>query len=251
MSAPSPKDGSAGDGVRDTLLGPDEGLFETMRAEGGRVPLLDRHLARMRRSAEALGLDAVPGAGALGAEVAAALAGAGAGPHRVRLTALASGAVRVEVVPLDPDPDPTAITLPGWWDPGAAIREHKTTRYAHFRRAVEEARARGAGHALLLDAAGRPGEAATASLVLVVAGRAVTPPVQGILAGVARGVLVEAGLVGEELVGADALAEAEEVVAVNALRGAMPVLVVDGRPVGDARPGPVAARLRRALAEAA
>ncbi len=35
-------------------LGPDEGLFETMRAEDGRVPLLARHLARIRRSAEAL-----------------------------------------------------------------------------------------------------------------------------------------------------------------------------------------------------
>ena len=34
-----------------------EGLFETMRAEGGRVPLLERHLDRLRASAAALGLD--------------------------------------------------------------------------------------------------------------------------------------------------------------------------------------------------
>ena len=42
---------------RGLLLG--DGLFETMRAAGGRVPLLWRHLARLREGARVLGL---PGA---------------------------------------------------------------------------------------------------------------------------------------------------------------------------------------------
>ena len=39
---------------RGLLLG--DGLFETMRAAGGRVPLLWRHLARLREGARVLGL---------------------------------------------------------------------------------------------------------------------------------------------------------------------------------------------------
>jgi branched-subunit amino acid aminotransferase/4-amino-4-deoxychorismate lyase len=230
-------------------LGPDEGLFETMRAEDGRVPLLARHLARIRRSAEALGLDRIPGDATLADEVARALAEAGPGPLRVRLTATAGGAVRAEPGPLDPDPPPTAVTLRGWWDPGAAIREHKTTRYEHFRAAAALARERGAGHAILLDRDGRPGEAATASVVVITGGRACTPPVRGILAGVARGILLEKGLVEEAVVDAGALRDAEEVVAVNALRGAMPITSVDGSPVGTGRRGPAAAALAAALAD--
>jgi len=37
-----------------------DGLFETMRAEHGAVPLLERHLARLGASISALGLDPAP-----------------------------------------------------------------------------------------------------------------------------------------------------------------------------------------------
>lgn len=229
-------------------FGPDEGLFETMRAEDGRVPLLEDHLARLAGSAAALGLTGMATPERVRAEVLAAVATAPREvPLRVRATATRAGALAVAVAPLDADPAPTAVTLPGWWDPAAAIREHKTTRYEHFRRAAAMAREHGAGHAVLCDDAGRPGEAATASLVVVSRERALTPPVRGLLAGVARGILVAAGLVREAPLGPRALLDAEEVIAVNALRGAMPLLEIDGRPVGAGRPGPWAARLSEAL----
>ena len=44
-----------------------------------------------------------------------------------------------------------------------------------------------------------------------------------------------------------ALGEARELIAVNAVRGASPVVELDGRPVGDGRPGPAALRLREIL----
>ena len=48
-----------------------EGLFETMRAEGGRVALLDRHLDRLEGSARALAWGPMPGAAPDAAAVAA------------------------------------------------------------------------------------------------------------------------------------------------------------------------------------
>ncbi|CAN0514070.1 unnamed protein product, partial [Phaeothamnion confervicola] len=64
-----------------------EGLFETMRAEGGRVALLERHLDRLTRSAQALGLAPMPERAAMRAAVAAALAAGPVAPRRVRLSA--------------------------------------------------------------------------------------------------------------------------------------------------------------------
>ena len=46
--------------LHDSVLEHGLGLFETMRTWGGRTPLLDRHLARMRSSARALGIDLDP-----------------------------------------------------------------------------------------------------------------------------------------------------------------------------------------------
>ncbi len=57
--------------------------------------------------------------------------------------------------------------------------------------------------------------------------------------GGAGGVAVEAGRYGPE-----ALLEADEAFLTNALMGVMPLLAVDGRPVGDGRPGPVTLLLR-------
>ena len=43
------------------------------------------------------------------------------------------------------------------------------------------------------------------------------------------------------------LEEARELIAVNAVRGARPVIELDGKPVGDGRAGPAALRLRKIL----
>jgi branched-subunit amino acid aminotransferase/4-amino-4-deoxychorismate lyase len=47
-----------------------------------------------------------------------------------------------------------------------------------------------------------------------------------------------------------ALARAREIVALNAVRGAVPVVRLDGAPVGTGAPGPFAAQLRAVLAAA-
>jgi branched-subunit amino acid aminotransferase/4-amino-4-deoxychorismate lyase len=51
----------------------------------------------------------------------------------------------------------------------------------------------------------------------------------------------------EERCGLDALLDADEAFTTSSIREVMPVVSVDGKPVGDGRPGPAAARLQAAI----
>ena len=231
-----------------------EGLLETMRAEGGRVRLLGLHLERLFASATTLGLAPMPGITRMRDAVGAALADAGPGPARVRLTATPAPTLLVEVTreeALAPHPQAvTAISDRGAWSPGLRIAEHKTLSYAGHRWSQRHAEEHDAGHALLLDADGRLGEAALASAFCVVDGALLTAPARGVLAGVARAVVLDVLDAHEEAPAEEAWRAAGEIVLTNAVRGAMAVVAVDGRPVGDGRPGPWAARIHDVLREA-
>jgi branched-chain amino acid aminotransferase len=228
-----------------------EGLFETMRAEGGRVGLLERHLDRLEASAAALGLAPMPARAAMRAAVAAALAASGADPARVRLTATPRPTLLAEVVPeapLPPEPPAvTAVTVRGGWSPGNRAAEHKTLSYLGHRVAQRAAERAGAGHALLLDAEGRMGEAALANVFVATAAGPVTAPARGLLPGVARAIAAEAVGAREEAPDEAAWRAAPEIVLTNAVAGALAVVAVDGRPVGDGRPGALARAIATAL----
>lgn len=231
-----------------------EGLFETMRAEGGRVGLLERHLARLTASAAALGLTPMPGADEMRAAVAAALAASGAPSTRIRLTATPGPSLVVEALPEPPHPaEPVAvraIAVPGGWCPERRIAEHKTLSFAGHRLAQRTARAAGADHALLLDARGRLGEADVANAFCALDGEVVTAPARGLLPGVARALAMEAIEVREEALEEERWRRAAEIVLTNAVAGAIAVVEVDGAAVGDGVPGPLARRIAIALREA-
>jgi branched-chain amino acid aminotransferase len=228
-----------------------EGLFETMRAEGGRVALLERHLGRLEASAGALGMAPMPSRARMRAAVAEALAASGAGSARVRLTASPRPTLLVEVVPEEPArPEPaavTAVSVRGAWVPGNRLAEHKTLSFAGHRAAQREAEAAGADHALLLDARGRLGEAALANVLVATEAGPATPPPRGLLAGVAREIAIEAVGAREEALEEAAWRAAREIVLTSAVTGAVAVVAVDGAPVGDGRPGPLARVIAAAL----
>jgi branched-subunit amino acid aminotransferase/4-amino-4-deoxychorismate lyase len=234
------------------------GLFETMRASGGRVALLDRHLRRLRASAAALGLDGLPGDAAIREAVAATVAAHGDGPARLRLTVTPRPTLLVEATPLPagvPSDEPgrsIALSVPGAWVPGNRIAEHKTLSYAAWRLAQLRAEAAGAGHALLLDRDGRLGEAAVGNVFCALGdGELVTAPADGLLPGIARAIGLAATDAVERAAGEAEWRAAREIVVVNALRGATAITAVDGALVGDGAPGPLARALAAALAEAA
>jgi len=92
--------------------------------------------------------------------------------------------------------------------------------------------------------------------VLVVSdGVVATPPVEGILGGVTRDVLLEAAAHEGIPVEVRHIEEAEwraadEVLLTNGLAGVTSVISIDGAPVGGGTPGPMATRLRDAYIRA-
>ncbi|MCB0880763.1 MAG: aminotransferase class IV [Thermoleophilia bacterium] len=236
----------------DALARAGDALIETMRACGGRVWQRERHMARLRRSAAALGYAGFD-AGAVDADVDAALAGAGPGPLRVRVCVSAAGLRWVEVadaLPASPAPAlSTALTVPGGWMPSFWFAEHKTASRAHLAHAQRTMRASGVGTALLLDAAGRLGEGIHAAAFAVVDGEVMTAPVRGILPGVGRDVLRERmPEVVERAATRDEWRAATEVFTVSAFAGVTAITAIDDAPVADGGPGPGPVARRAALA---
>lgn len=212
------------------------GLIETMRARGGRIPLLERHLARLRRSLLALGLAA----------------------PEVDLEALAHGSARDEgapdgVVRLEVrrgravvetrEPAPTVPLTVIVAAEAHAPYPHKTTQRAPFERAHAEARAAGADDALLVTAAGHIAEGTAWSVFWWAGDRLYTPALDlGILPGVGRARVLELAEAAEVRVTIEELA-GRSLFLVNAVRGIVPIGSFRGRDVPlDARTAELSAR---------
>ena len=98
---------------------------------------------------------------------------------------------------------------------------------------------------------GRVTEGSTSSVHVVKAGTIATPPqTNAILPGTTRGVLFElterAGIASERRpVGEPELRAADEILIASAGGGIRAVTTLDGKPVGDGRPGPVFRRIHQ------
>lgn len=236
-------------GAGDEALLRGAAAFETVRVSGGRPFLLERHLERLARSAEALSLPATGGAGELAALVAAA-----APPDCVLRLYRTDELLVATAASLPDDLDEqrarglTLATLDAG-PPSPLLAGVKSTSYAW---SFAARRAAPADDILFLDGK-RVLECATANVWWAAGGRLCTPPAgPGVLDGVTRGFLLEAaGGVEADSVEADGLLgdllAADEVFTSSSIREVMPVIAVDGHPVGDGRPGPRAARLQELL----
>lgn len=129
-------------------------------------------------------------------------------------------------------------------DPGA-----KTGNYMNNLLALHEARRAGADDAILLNDAGDVTEATTSNVYVVADGGVVTPPLDaGILEGTTRRrVLALCAANGlravEGRVSAAQLRRAAEIFVSSSVRGVLPVVRLDGEPVGAGALGTVTARV--------
>jgi D-alanine transaminase len=231
------------------------GCYTTVRIQGGRPRFAARHARRLVHGAAELGLGALDSGAVLRALAELAKAAFDDGDGIVRLEASRDGDGRLHLIGLPREIESagsewSAVLAPflhAGPGPRAGI---KVTSRLRLALAAEMAREAGVDEALLLDASGWLVEGARSSIVVVSKrGEARTPPLKrGAVAGVARGVALErlAGLVENDVERAE-LAVAAEVISLNAVRGALPITRLDGRPVGDGRPGPWARRLAAAL----
>jgi branched-subunit amino acid aminotransferase/4-amino-4-deoxychorismate lyase len=215
-----------------------DGLIETMRVHAGRLPLLERHLARLRRSLAALGRPGPSGDLSDLGELARAVAGGGtvgAGVHVDRVVRLALLDGRPTVTTRDDLHVTTPVVIVAT-EPHAPY-PHKTTARGVFDRALAEAHAQGADDALLVTAGGgHIAEGTTWSVFWWEGDQLCTPALDlGILPGVGRARVMELVPVTEVRVTAAEFA-GRSLFLVNAVRGIVPIGSFRGRDVHlDAR----------------
>ncbi|MGA8892754.1 MAG: aminodeoxychorismate synthase component I, partial [Anaeromyxobacteraceae bacterium] len=195
-------------------------LLETMRLEGGRVALLEGHLARLAGSA---GYHGTP----LDLPAVRARIGAERGDARLRLTVDPAGTIAIGRAPLPPTagaPVMVALSVEPVDRRDPALF-HKTTRRGPYER--RRAPRPDVFDVLLLNREGEVTEGTFTSVVADIDGERVTPPLDaGLLPGVFRASLLARGEVRERRLLPSDLSRARRLWVVNALRGWMEARLV-------------------------
>ena len=246
-----------------------DAVYETLRTYGGRPFALPRHLTRLRASAARLGFGLPQSDTDLARTLDALLDRAGNAESFIRLIVtrgvgdisyhferIKGPTVVIAVKPFEGFPaahyaEGIALTLvsirrnhPQALDPAI-----KSNNLLNNVLAVREAQAKGAVEAILLNQEGQVAEGASTNVFMVKDGAATTPPLDaGILRGITREVVLElareAGMaIREATVSPEALRQADEIFITSSTREVMPACLLDGRPIGSGRPGPVTLRL--------
>ena len=261
-----------------------DGIFETLRARGGRVTELGDHLARLHRSAEGLDISLPADIDERLADgIAALLVADGldgpSGDASIRIT-VSRGAYRARgVLPAHEDV-PATVAIQVWpvapapsghldrglhliasavrRDPQNPLATLKTTSRAEYVYARLEARRAGADDALFLTVDDYLSEGTSANLFLVRRAardgelELATPSLDcAILPGTTRSWLLgwaaREGLRRfEGLLTRTDLATADEAFLSSSVAGILPVTRFDGAPLGDGSPGPWTKRAREA-----
>ena len=236
-----------------------DGVFETLKVVDGVPFALTRHLGRLKRSADGLGLTE-PDDVVVRAAVAETLA---ADPEagRLRITwssgpgPLGSdrgdgpGTLLVASSPGTVWPEVVRVHMCEWTrNERGALTGLKTTSYAENVRALEAAHRRGASEALLTNTQGRLCEGTGTNVFLVVDGVLVTPPLSsGCLPGITRELVLELADVVERDVDPREIAEASEAFLTSSTREVGAISAVDDTVLPEA-PGLVTAGMAAAFA---
>ncbi len=252
-----------------------DGLFETLRAYGGKAFCLEAHLARLVAGCGLLGLPAPPAA-EMAAAVKAVLAANELGEASIRITLTRGVGPRGLLPPAETRPTlmvaafPLPPSLPSAMSAcvvGIRRNEHspvsqlKSLAYLDNILALREADAAGCDEAILLNTAGRIAGGSRSNLFLVLDGTVTTPPPsEGLLPGIARQTVLalakEHGIPAREAALAPAeLARASEAFLTNSLLEVLPVTRLQDRTLPEAVrspqiPGPALSRKRRTVSEA-
>lgn len=228
------------------------GVFDFLRTYGGRPFHLKDHLARLKRSAELIGLKVGRPLSEIADIVGETLRRNGHAEANIRIVVtggsspdcfLPAGRPRllVLVTPLTPLPET-------WQQDGVGIvtipysrylPNAKSINYIPAIHAMQDARRQGAVEALYVKPDGRVTEFTTSNLFAVIDGRLLTPETD-LLPGITRQVVLDLDLPLPAQIGdltLEALHGAEEVFLTSSTKEVVPVVRIDRRPVADGRPG--------------
>ena len=251
-----------------------DAVWEGLRVHGGRIFRLTEHLARLRRSAQALAFESVPSDAEITEEIRRTLAANGMtdGVH-IRLTLTRGVKVTSGMDPRLNQAGPTLIVLPEYKAPvyaatGITLITSSIRRPApdvldpkiHHNNLLPsilakiEANVAGADDALMLDNRGFVAETNATNVFCVTDGVLGTPATVACPEGITRAVVLElaAGAGIACAVGDLSLVQlytADEVLVTGTMGGIAPVISIDGRMIGDGRPGPLTGKLTGLLAD--
>ena len=253
-----------------------EGVYETLRTYNKRPFLFDRHLRRLRASAERLHLavpfdggsledwvnDTVAAAGDLREAYIRILLTRGVGELSYDLRATPAPSLVIIVKPLEEVParvDEEGIALalvPILRNhPGSVNPIIKSNNLLNNAIAMQQANERGAEEALMCNYRGELSECSQSNFFMVRGGVLLTPPSEaGLLEGITREFLFElaraAGReVREETLRPADLPTADEAFITGTTRELSPVVKIDATTIGSGRPGPVTLDLLRRFRE--
>jgi len=242
--------GTAQVSVLDHGLVVGDGVFEALKVTPAGAFAVTRHLARLTRSARALGLPD-PDSDAIRAGIDAVLASRSYPEGKIRITytggrgPLGSQApfgpptlvVAADVSPM-PSPVTDLATAPWKRNEHGALTGVKSTSYAENVRGLAYATDRGASEAIFLNTAGQLCEGTGTNIFCVFGSEVVTPPLAaGPLAGITREVLLEWCDITEADLTLDKAQRADEVFITSSLRDVQAVRAWDE--MEFAAPGPV------------
>ncbi|MCC7007286.1 MAG: aminotransferase class IV [Acidobacteria bacterium] len=241
-----------------------EGVYETMRTYERAPFLLDRHLARLRRSAALMRLPLPFSDGEIGGDIERTMAerpdwgecyirvlvtrGVGDLSYDPSVTPTPSVVIIVKPLVLPPErsfSDGVAVAVVDVRrnHPQALNPLMKSNNLLNNALAAQDAYARGADEALMLNHAGELAEGSQTNVFVVKDGGVWTPPLSaGLLPGITREFVLElaaeAGYPGgERTLTPEDVARADELFLTGTTREITPVARVDGTPVASGRPG--------------
>jgi branched-chain amino acid aminotransferase len=258
----------------DSVVQGGDAVWEGLRLYQGRIFRLERHLARLQRSARALGFEQIPTDAEITAEIRRTLAANGMTDNvHIRLTLTRGVKITSGMDPRLNQSGPTLIVLPEFKPPvydasgirliTASVRRtgpdsldpkiHHNNLLTSILAKIE-ANVAGADDAIMLDQRGFVAETNATHIFLVSDGTLGTPTTAACPEGITRHAVLElAAHAGVPCaIGDYSLTQvyaAAEVFVTGTMGGLTPVLTVDGRPIGDGKPGPVTLRLIDLFAE--
>ena len=255
-----------------------EGVYETLRTYNLVPFLYDRHLRRLRQSADRLLLDVPFEDGTLLSWIEQTIAAAGALNEAYIRILLTRGVGDLNYDPKS-TPTPTTVIIVKPFEPPPArvfddgirislvdmLRNHpksvnpliKSNNLLNNAMAMQAAYRNGAEEALMCNYRGELTECSQANFFMVRGGAVLTPPSEaGLLEGVTRAFIFELGRelgidVREETLLPKDLDSADEMFITSTTRELSPVVKVDDRVVGAGKPGPITRSLLTAYQQKA
>ncbi len=252
----------------DSVVQGGDAVWEGLRLYQRRIFRLEEHLARLRQSARALAFADIPSDAEIIAEIRRTLAANQMTDNvHIRLTLTRGVKITSGMDPRLNQSGPTLIVLPEHkapvYDAGGITLITSSVRRSspdtldpkiHHNNLLTsilakiEANVAGADDAVMLDQRGFVAETNATHIFLVTRGVLAAPSTAACPEGITRQAVLDLAADGgiSCAVGDYSLTQlygADELFVTGTMGGLTPVLALDGRPIGDGKPGPVTARL--------